>query len=1383
MNPHTMKRSIYYLVLFICFFLRLVPQNKENSSCSDWVQNCVISERVPLSGQKKFAEGLSHLAKRRAQNTLLAPSQNSSFDHLLRDRSPYNSYCNNLGFENLNLNNWLGYTYHTITDWPIPPATITNWLSGFSTTGNNAPLGGFGNLARHTVITIPPINNNPLAGNLIGYDSIAINPNTGLAEVPFLPPNSNGSVIRLGNANVGSEAERITYQLSVSPQNSQLTIRYALVLNDAHHPAGQQPFFQMLVKKQDGTTINGCGVYSVDATNAANDTSFKLSAVVSFLGDAIYYKKWTMVGLDLSTYIGQDITIEFITADCSQGGHFGYAYIDASCSSSELSVNFCQGDAHAIIVGPTGYNQYQWYGPNNMTLIPGATNDSLTLTNPTHGAIYFLKSHAANGCSTTLKALIQNTSVNIKSVSSSPTCQGGSTGSVAVTAGGSSTGYIYNWYNSSGALISNNATATGLPEGTYSVTVSSPGCGMSDTTIAVLSAPPFIILSSQEYCGTAGFIIAPPGNNYSWYDPAGNPIQNNNNDSLFVNSLSDGSAYTVVYQGNSSCHDSLSISLEQILSGNVYFNHIKNVCPGLSNGTATIHISSPYPGSFNWNVYSGNGFNLQQVTTDSSLNLTNLATGMYQVIMTDGRCYYGSQFMIDTISIPLTVTASPLLLTGCDTSKVHFNFGLGGIPSGCKSTANSGASITQHVVGTATGQNLSSTYPSAYGNWYSNEKYQILYTANELASAGISPGKLTSIAFNVISVPVLMNKSFKNYTIKIACTNVNNLGAMPIGGSLIAAPFTTVFGPKTITVAPGWNTHDFTQAYEWDGNKNIVIEICYDWMAPNSYSENAVVSTTNTPYYSFAVFNSDVVPSCTSVKANSSMQTRPLTRFGNCLSQAQANDFTYSWNPATGIFPPLYPTASNAQVFILPSSTQSYTLTTTHTMSACVKKDTFTLTVSNPFQLILPADTFLCSNHPPVPLTAITIDPQTGNTLTVAGSWSGTGITNLGSGVGTFNPQGLQAGPYSLVYTAGPCNNIKDTLKIEIKPFISAAFSSVGPFCIYGQPVALHTLTSTNGGSWTINGNAATQFNPRQLGVAFNPPHLLQHIIDPGTLCADTAKLAVSVYPQPQINFKTDHLSGCLPNFNVQFQAQVSEPNGQYIWDFGDNSLDNGYSNNPLHTYNMAGTFSVQLIYISPYGCSDTLYQQSLLTAYPAPAVDFTTEPSIITSLDPTADFINLSPNETGMNWLWDIATLDSAVSYHTEYLFPNPGQYPVTLWATNQYGCKSQVTRLINIQPDHVLYVPNAFTPDSDGLNDIFIPVGDGFLKGNDGQTSGYELNIFNRWGEKVFESHDPAIGWNGRIFNGGQPAQGGIYVYSVVYTSLMGRLYTRNGTCCLVR
>lgn len=239
--------------------------------------------------------------------------------------------------------------------------------------------------------------NTPTAGIVNGRHTImtgnATDPNA-CDDITVVAPGYQNSA-RLGNAQTGAQGERLLYTYQVAEETALFTYQYAVVLQDPGHTQAQQPRFEIRVLNAGGQVISTqCGYYQVTA--AANIEGFRSCG-------GVRYRAWTPVGIDLSGYIGQNITIEFSTGDCSLGGHYGYAYVVGECNPLEIQVDYCPSNSNqAILTAPSGFD-YQWS--------TGQTTQQITITDPPNGAVYSCNLTAVTGCQVTLNATITSTAV------------------------------------------------------------------------------------------------------------------------------------------------------------------------------------------------------------------------------------------------------------------------------------------------------------------------------------------------------------------------------------------------------------------------------------------------------------------------------------------------------------------------------------------------------------------------------------------------------------------------------------------------------------------------------------------------------------------------------------------------------------------------------------------------------------------------------------------------------------------------------------------------------------------------------------------------------------------------------------------------------------
>ena len=195
----------------------------------------------------------------------------------------------------------------------------------------------------------------------------------------------------------------------------------------------------------------------------------------------------------------------------------------------------------------------------------------------------------------------------------------------------------------------------------------------------------------------------------------------------------------------------------------------------------------------------------------------------------------------------------------------------------------------------------------------------------------------------------------------------------------------------------------------------------------------------------------------------------------------------------------------------------------------------------------------------------------------------------------------------------------------------------------------------------------------------------------------------------------------------------------------------------------------------SPIGCvTDTTFG-NLITVQPSPEAGFSFTPEEPSNIQPTVRFQDESSGAIG--WRWDFGTNFNSNIPSPTYTFPDTGRYVVNQIVTHQSGCQDTATAIIDIFPEVRYFLPNAFTPNSDSKNDIYL--GEGLM---DGATN-FEMTIWNRWGEMVFKTNDPQEGWNGRKLNNGKESPNGVYIVLVSYNEPRGDLIELKGYATLIR
>jgi gliding motility-associated-like protein len=275
------------------------------------------------------------------------------------------SICTNADFESGTFQNWVGQ-YGTC-------CVINTPTNGLVTAAINSPT----NIGQHVIMT----------GN-------GLDPNS-CGEIPVVAPGSTYSA-RLGNSESGNGAERLRYTFNITPENTLIIYKYAVILeNPSNHSVSEQPRFEAKLLNQNGSVIP-CTYYYVAAGPGSGFQD---------CGE-IQYKNWTTIGVDVTPYIGQNVTLDFATGDCDLGAHFGYAYVDAGCAPFLIDSRYCEvqnGLNIAVLTAPAGFQSYQWSN--------GGTGSTNIIINPQQGQVITCQITSVNGCVANLQATLTPSNV------------------------------------------------------------------------------------------------------------------------------------------------------------------------------------------------------------------------------------------------------------------------------------------------------------------------------------------------------------------------------------------------------------------------------------------------------------------------------------------------------------------------------------------------------------------------------------------------------------------------------------------------------------------------------------------------------------------------------------------------------------------------------------------------------------------------------------------------------------------------------------------------------------------------------------------------------------------------------------------------------------
>lgn len=362
-----------------------------------------------------------------------------------------------------------------------------------------------------------------------------------------------------------------------------------------------------------------------------------------------------------------------------------------------------------------------------------------------------------------------------------------------------------------------------------------------------------------------------------------------------------------------------------------------------------------------------------------------------------------------------------------------------------------------------------------------------------------------------------------------------------------------------------------------------------------------------------------------------------------------------------------------------------------------------------------------------------------------------------------------------------PNTSCGDTAQVVIRifPEIKADFSYSYDTCeveaVKFQDLSVTGSDRLTNWQWNFEGEMTSSVqHPSYFFPTAGDKAVRLQVRDVNGCVAQTAK-TVRYFPvPPALIVAPNTFDGCVPA--SIFFNNLSDPiNEQYdiLWDFGDGGSSTDLS--PTHIYETPGLYTISLDIISPLGCQiDTIFT-NWINVDPSPTAAFTYSPQELTILSPTATFQNQSLFAVG--YAWDFGGFGVSSLADPVFTFPDTGRHVVQLIATHESGCKDTVLQVIDIIPEIRYFLPNAFTPDSDGRNDTF--KGTGVLDG----MRNFSFNIWNRYGELLFTANDPEVGWDGQDAKTGKNAPPGVYVYTVQFIGPRGEFVERKGTLTLLR
>lgn len=1001
--------------------------------------------------------------------------------------------------------------------------------------------------------------------------------------------------------------------------------------------------------------------------------------------------------------------------------------------------SICSGSTASLSVTATGATSYQWL--LNGTEIGGATSSGFNASAP---GTYTVMVYSA--CDSTLSnsAVI---STDQPSVAAAGPDQVSCGDSIIMAANSPLTGSgVWTVVTGSGTFTSLNdplAGVSGLSAGTntFQWTLANGVCpdsqdqvtiNIEDSSLAATS-----VSGDDQICSGESTTLSINGGyvggsaEWVWYaDSCGGPVAGTGSS---VN-LSPSANTTYYVHATGGCNTTACVSVSvSVGAANAWAGNDQTICTGDSTT-----LTASGGGTYLWS-YNGE--------TSASITVKPLSGTTYTVTVTNGSCtatdavtVYVTSMADATITTggPFCTGDLPLNLSAVDPGGTWSGTGISNGTTGLfdPGMAGSGSHQVIYTIGGSCGSadtvmiNVSTSADASIvpaGPFCSNGSPVILTAAE---SGGIWSGTgITNASVGEFSPGVSGSGTFNViYTISGSCGDSDTI-SIAVNG----APDATIAaaGPYCSNLS-AVNLSAATAGGLWSG-QGITNP------SAGIFSPSGVGAGTYQVVYSLS--GSCPASDTASITVNEAMDATILTSGPFCNNITSLN---LSAADPGGVWSGAGITDVNAGTFSPSSVGLGMYLITYSISGSCGDSDTAMISVVNaPNATIQPAGPF-CSSVSAVNLSAV--NP--------GGLWSGQGITDAFNG--TFSPSGTGPGTWNVYYTlSGACTST-DTLSITVLEAANAGIVPAGPFCVLDGPVQLQGIDS--GGIWSGSGTTISGlFDPSVAGTGI---HNITYMISGS--CGDTSQISLQVYPQANADILSTG-PWCENDATILLSAASAGGN----WSGPGVTLPSGGVFDP----SVAGAGTHELIYTIPGSCGDA--DTATITIHEAPSLQLSvTQESCLGENDGS-----ISALATGglppYTWLWNNGGQNPLL----ENL--EPGTYSLVVTDANSCAASDTILMTASSVPceeiPSVIYIPNVFSPNGDGnpANNTFMVLGEGIRN--------VELVIFDRWGEKIFETREAGTGWNGEYK--GKPMDQGVYVYTAIIELLSGEIVERKGNFTLLR
>ncbi|MBL0046784.1 MAG: PKD domain-containing protein [Bacteroidetes bacterium] len=1029
------------------------------------------------------------------------------------------------------------------------------------------------------------------------------------------------------------------------------------------------------------------------------------------------------------------------------------------------------GSASASVASGTGPFTFNW--------LPFGGNAAIA-TGLSAG-IYTVVVTDANGCNslaTTSPSISQPAQLALNVTTTDVNCFGGTNGSASVIASGGTPGYSFVWSPVGGT----NSSISNLAAANYSIQVTDSNNCVFSTNFSIdeptqLSAS--VNSSSNVSCfggnnGSATVSVngGTPFYNYNWLPSGGNGPTGIN--------LAAGN-YTVEISDLHGCTNTATVFISQPSQPlTATATGVSTSCFGGSNGTATANPVGGTPGyTYQWLPLGGAG-----------QTASGLSQGNYFVSITDANNCATNVALSVSQPLPVLVNLSPTnpscgFPNGIVTSQVSGGtapYAFLWTPTGSSNpTLNAAApgpytlQITDSKGCNASAQTTLTNIPGPTANLLFSTNVSCAGGSNGVASMQVSQGTLPyTINWSPFggSNLVAQNLSAGSYTALVtdglgcqATVNATISEPSPVTLSLQSSALVSCNGGSdgAATVAASGGTPSYT--YSWSpilSNSASVSNLSFGTYVVTAFDQNFCTTSISVNIGQPTVLGSSIGavinPSCFGG-----------TGVASAIGVGGTFPYTYLWatNP---------PQVTSTATGLLAGST-SVTVTDS---KGCSTVNTAVLT--QPTQVITAGapDISTC------PGNAITLSATaSGGGGNYFYSWQPNNVINNGSFVIALNTS------TQFIVTAidqGGCVGKADTINANIFLLPPGNVQVLGktPICP-GQSTLLHVQTSGTTGpltySWigstggSISTNDSVLVTPTQAGMYY---------VTVNNPCSSPVfdSIFIDFNPPPTVLFASNNQSGCVP-LSIQFidnslTGNSTDPISSWNWNFGDGTFSSQQNPGP-HNYSSAGSYPVSLTVTTANGCTNNnASNPTVITAHPLPVAAFSMNSN---NLDLPSDVLICNNQSVGAaSYVWEFGDGGSSTLENPNYKYVLVGNFTVQLTAITEFGCVDVTTAEVTTNAQ--ILFPNAFTPDGSSSsggyydansldNNIFFPYTAGVV--------GFRLQIFDRWGELIFESKDLSQGWDG--YYRGKLCPSDVYIWKARMELNNGQILNKTGDVTLLR